>query len=175
MRVGGGGGDHYSPATSGGHNFHTGAPIDAPFAARRSSRHPLRFYHNIEVWVSSFPYVSIVNVLGEHSQQIPKKLTNSGMQQDEGRKERSAMSSCISLLPAPDDYLGSSPSMVHHCRMSWASATQSSHVPSARTCSQVPSARTGGTPKIPSARTGGKCTIGTLNSHGEDPVTNKLS
>ncbi|MED6172161.1 hypothetical protein PIB30_047507 [Stylosanthes scabra] len=58
-----------------------------------------------------------------------------------------AMSSCVGLLPAPDDYLGSSPSMVHHCRMSWASATQSGHVPSARTCSQVPSARTGGTPK----------------------------
>ncbi|MED6159749.1 hypothetical protein PIB30_045143 [Stylosanthes scabra] len=44
-------------------------------------------------------------------------------------------SSCVGLLPAPDDYLGSSPSMVHHCRMSWASATQSGHVPSARTCS----------------------------------------
>ncbi|MED6144564.1 hypothetical protein PIB30_016836 [Stylosanthes scabra] len=57
------------------------------------------------------------------------------------------MSSCIGLLPAPDDYLGSSPSMVHHCRTSWASTTQSGHVPSARTCSQVPSARTGGTPK----------------------------
>ncbi|MED6150038.1 hypothetical protein PIB30_068286 [Stylosanthes scabra] len=57
------------------------------------------------------------------------------------------MSSCVGLLPAPDDYLGSSPSMVHHCRMLWASATQSGHVPSARTCSQVPSARTGGTPK----------------------------
>ncbi|MED6173231.1 hypothetical protein PIB30_057350 [Stylosanthes scabra] len=58
-----------------------------------------------------------------------------------------AMSSCNGLLPAPDDYLGSSPSMVHHCRMSWASATQSGHVPSAITCSQVLSARTGGTPK----------------------------
>ncbi|MED6127672.1 hypothetical protein PIB30_090298, partial [Stylosanthes scabra] len=58
-----------------------------------------------------------------------------------------AMSSYVGLLPALDDYLGSSPSMVHHCRMSWASATQSGHVPSARTCSQVPSARTGGTPK----------------------------
>ncbi|MED6157678.1 hypothetical protein PIB30_025622, partial [Stylosanthes scabra] len=57
------------------------------------------------------------------------------------------MSSCVDLLPAPDDYLGSSLSMVHHCRMSWASATQSGHVSSARTCSQVPSARTGGTPK----------------------------
>ncbi|MED6145308.1 hypothetical protein PIB30_023890 [Stylosanthes scabra] len=57
------------------------------------------------------------------------------------------MSSCIGLLPAPDNYLGSSPSMVHHCRMSWASATQSGHIPSARTCNQVPSARTGGTPK----------------------------
>ncbi|MED6157694.1 hypothetical protein PIB30_025638 [Stylosanthes scabra] len=57
------------------------------------------------------------------------------------------MSSCVGLLPAPDDFLGSSPSMVHHCRMSWASTTQSGHVPSTRTCSQVPSARTGGTPK----------------------------
>ncbi|MED6170298.1 hypothetical protein PIB30_029550 [Stylosanthes scabra] len=57
------------------------------------------------------------------------------------------MSSCVGLLPAPDDYLGSSPSMVHHCRMSWALATQSGHVPSARTCSQVPSARTDSTPK----------------------------
>ncbi|MED6163409.1 hypothetical protein PIB30_079684, partial [Stylosanthes scabra] len=35
MRVGGGGG-HYSPPTSGGHNFHTEAPIDAPFAATHS-------------------------------------------------------------------------------------------------------------------------------------------
>ncbi|MED6106826.1 hypothetical protein PIB30_008213 [Stylosanthes scabra] len=48
MRIGGGGGDHYSPATSDDHNSHTRAPIDAPFAATRSSRHPLRFYHNIE-------------------------------------------------------------------------------------------------------------------------------
>ncbi|MED6129258.1 hypothetical protein PIB30_106176, partial [Stylosanthes scabra] len=31
---------------SGGCNFHTGAPIDAPFAATRSSRLPLRFYPN---------------------------------------------------------------------------------------------------------------------------------
>ncbi|MED6165745.1 hypothetical protein PIB30_102500, partial [Stylosanthes scabra] len=31
---------------SGGRNFHTGAPIDAPFAAMRSSRFPLRFYPN---------------------------------------------------------------------------------------------------------------------------------
>ncbi|MED6142121.1 hypothetical protein PIB30_110372, partial [Stylosanthes scabra] len=31
---------------SGGRNFHTGAPIDAPFAATRSSRLPLRFYLN---------------------------------------------------------------------------------------------------------------------------------
>ncbi|MED6219103.1 hypothetical protein PIB30_032827 [Stylosanthes scabra] len=45
------------------------------------------------------------------------------------------MSSCVGLLPAPDDYLGSSPT------------TQSDHVPSARTCSQVHLARTGGTPK----------------------------
>ncbi|MED6207432.1 hypothetical protein PIB30_035822 [Stylosanthes scabra] len=45
-----------------------------------------------------------------------------------------AMSSCAGLLPAPDDHLGSSPSIVHHCRMSWASASQSGHVPSARTC-----------------------------------------
>ncbi|MED6200326.1 hypothetical protein PIB30_083984 [Stylosanthes scabra] len=31
---------------SGGRNFYTGAPIDAPFAATRSSRLPLRFYPN---------------------------------------------------------------------------------------------------------------------------------
>ncbi|MED6153711.1 hypothetical protein PIB30_104721, partial [Stylosanthes scabra] len=31
---------------SGGRNFHTGAPIDAQFAATRSSRHPLHFYPN---------------------------------------------------------------------------------------------------------------------------------
>ncbi|MED6154185.1 hypothetical protein PIB30_109753 [Stylosanthes scabra] len=30
----------------GGRNFHTGAPIDAPFAATQSSRLPLRFYPN---------------------------------------------------------------------------------------------------------------------------------
>ncbi|MED6141855.1 hypothetical protein PIB30_107586 [Stylosanthes scabra] len=30
----------------GGRNFHTRAPIDAPFAATRSSRLPLRFYPN---------------------------------------------------------------------------------------------------------------------------------
>ncbi|MED6188713.1 hypothetical protein PIB30_088562, partial [Stylosanthes scabra] len=63
------------------------------------------------------------------------------------------MSSCVGLLPAPDDYLGSSPSMVHHCRMSWSSATQSGHVPSARTCNQFPSART--CSQVPSTRTGG--------------------
>ncbi|MED6135878.1 hypothetical protein PIB30_050809 [Stylosanthes scabra] len=33
---------------SGGHNFHTGAPIDAPFMATRSSHHPLRFYLTFE-------------------------------------------------------------------------------------------------------------------------------
>ncbi|MED6185596.1 hypothetical protein PIB30_058651 [Stylosanthes scabra] len=48
MRVGGGGGDHYSPTTSGGHIFHTGVSIDAPFVATRSSSLPLRFYPNIE-------------------------------------------------------------------------------------------------------------------------------
>ncbi|MED6159413.1 hypothetical protein PIB30_042109 [Stylosanthes scabra] len=48
MSVGGGGGDYYSPATSGGHNFYTGAPIDAPFAVTRSSSPPLRFYPNIK-------------------------------------------------------------------------------------------------------------------------------
>ncbi|MED6126159.1 hypothetical protein PIB30_075636, partial [Stylosanthes scabra] len=31
---------------SGGRNFHTGAPIDAPFEATRSSRLPLRFHPN---------------------------------------------------------------------------------------------------------------------------------
>ncbi|MED6139818.1 hypothetical protein PIB30_087541, partial [Stylosanthes scabra] len=39
---------HYSPPPSGGRNFHTGAPIDAPFAATRSSHHPLRFYPTFE-------------------------------------------------------------------------------------------------------------------------------
>ncbi|MED6174811.1 hypothetical protein PIB30_072490 [Stylosanthes scabra] len=41
---GSGGGDHYSPAAFGGHNFRSGAPIDAPFAATRSSFRPIRFY-----------------------------------------------------------------------------------------------------------------------------------
>ncbi|MED6113438.1 hypothetical protein PIB30_070777 [Stylosanthes scabra] len=40
---------HYSPPPSGGHNLHTGAPIDAPFAATRSSHHPLHFYATFEV------------------------------------------------------------------------------------------------------------------------------
>ncbi|MED6214420.1 hypothetical protein PIB30_102935 [Stylosanthes scabra] len=47
---------HYSPPPSGGHNFHTGAPIDAPFVATRNSLHPLRFYPIIQVWVSHFPF-----------------------------------------------------------------------------------------------------------------------
>ncbi|MED6175031.1 hypothetical protein PIB30_074700, partial [Stylosanthes scabra] len=77
-----------------------------------------------------------------------ERSNRSHRRRERERKNRScAMSSCVGLLPAPDDYLGSNPSMVHHCRMLWASATQSGHVPSARTCSQVPSARTGGTPK----------------------------
>ncbi|MED6192450.1 hypothetical protein PIB30_010083 [Stylosanthes scabra] len=29
------------------------------------------------------------------------------------------MSSCVGCLPAPDDYLGINPSMVHSCQMSW--------------------------------------------------------
>ncbi|MED6213961.1 hypothetical protein PIB30_098486, partial [Stylosanthes scabra] len=45
---GGGGGDHYSPTTSGGHNFHTGAPIDASFVATRSFFRPLCFYTTYE-------------------------------------------------------------------------------------------------------------------------------
>ncbi|MED6111604.1 hypothetical protein PIB30_053711, partial [Stylosanthes scabra] len=39
---------HYLPPPSGGHNFHTGAPIDIPFAATRSSLHLLHFYPIIE-------------------------------------------------------------------------------------------------------------------------------
>ncbi|MED6127254.1 hypothetical protein PIB30_086351 [Stylosanthes scabra] len=45
---------HYSPPLFGDHNFHTGAPIDAPFVATRSSLHPLRIYASYEVWVSCF-------------------------------------------------------------------------------------------------------------------------
>ncbi|MED6173604.1 hypothetical protein PIB30_061197 [Stylosanthes scabra] len=41
-----GGGDHYSSTTSGGHNFHSVAPIDAPFVPTRSLFRPLRFYTN---------------------------------------------------------------------------------------------------------------------------------
>ncbi|MED6214307.1 hypothetical protein PIB30_101762, partial [Stylosanthes scabra] len=41
-------GDHYSPTTSGGHNFHTEVSIDAPFATTRNLSPPLRFYPNIE-------------------------------------------------------------------------------------------------------------------------------
>ncbi|MED6113858.1 hypothetical protein PIB30_074770 [Stylosanthes scabra] len=59
----GGGGDHYSPPTFGGHNFHTGAPIDAPFAAMRSLSPPLRFYPRYELWVSRFhPHFSPPNL-----------------------------------------------------------------------------------------------------------------
>ncbi|MED6146893.1 hypothetical protein PIB30_038942 [Stylosanthes scabra] len=36
------GGGYYLPSTSGGHNFHIRAPIDAPFAATRSLSLPLR-------------------------------------------------------------------------------------------------------------------------------------
>ncbi|MED6222080.1 hypothetical protein PIB30_061000 [Stylosanthes scabra] len=42
----GDGGDHYSPTTSGGHNFRSRALIDAPFAPTRSLFRPLRFYTN---------------------------------------------------------------------------------------------------------------------------------
>ncbi|MED6112038.1 hypothetical protein PIB30_058016 [Stylosanthes scabra] len=48
----GGGGGYYSPTTSGGRNFHTGAPIDAPFAATRSSSPPLRSILKLR-WCSS--------------------------------------------------------------------------------------------------------------------------
>ncbi|MED6128658.1 hypothetical protein PIB30_100006, partial [Stylosanthes scabra] len=44
----GGGGDHYPPPTSGGYKFHTGAPINVPFAATRSLSPPLRFYPRFE-------------------------------------------------------------------------------------------------------------------------------
>ncbi|MED6225186.1 hypothetical protein PIB30_091272, partial [Stylosanthes scabra] len=43
-----GGGDHYSPPTFDGHNFHTRAPINAPFAATQNSLPPLRFYPRFE-------------------------------------------------------------------------------------------------------------------------------
>ncbi|MED6176347.1 hypothetical protein PIB30_087346 [Stylosanthes scabra] len=36
--------DHYSPTTSGGHNFRSGTSIDAPFVPTRSLFRPLRFY-----------------------------------------------------------------------------------------------------------------------------------
>ncbi|MED6140810.1 hypothetical protein PIB30_097063, partial [Stylosanthes scabra] len=42
---------YYSPPPFGGHNFHTGAPIDAPFAATRSSHHLLHFYTTFEILV----------------------------------------------------------------------------------------------------------------------------
>ncbi|MED6152839.1 hypothetical protein PIB30_095849 [Stylosanthes scabra] len=41
-----GGGDHYSPTTSDGHNFRSGTPIDSPFVPTRSLFCPLRFYTN---------------------------------------------------------------------------------------------------------------------------------
>ncbi|MED6108374.1 hypothetical protein PIB30_023290 [Stylosanthes scabra] len=47
-----------------------------------------------------------------------------------------AMSSCVGSLPAPDDYLGLNPSMVHPLSNvvdHW--LIQSGHVPLARTCS----------------------------------------
>ncbi|MED6188955.1 hypothetical protein PIB30_090895 [Stylosanthes scabra] len=40
------GGDHYSLTTSGGHNFRSRTPINAPFAPARSLFRPLRFYTN---------------------------------------------------------------------------------------------------------------------------------
>ncbi|MED6175079.1 hypothetical protein PIB30_075106, partial [Stylosanthes scabra] len=39
---------HYSLSPFGGHNFHTGALIDTPFAATRSSLHPLCIYASYE-------------------------------------------------------------------------------------------------------------------------------
>ncbi|MED6126330.1 hypothetical protein PIB30_077428 [Stylosanthes scabra] len=53
MRVCGwkGGGDHDSPTASGGHNFRSRAPIDAPFAPTRSLFHPLRFYTTWKVTI----------------------------------------------------------------------------------------------------------------------------
>ncbi|MED6177893.1 hypothetical protein PIB30_102449 [Stylosanthes scabra] len=57
--------------------------------------------------------------------------------------ERSAMSSCIGLLPAPDGYLGLNPSMVHplsNVMNPW--LIKSGHLPLARTCSiMVPQVR----------------------------------
>ncbi|MED6174449.1 hypothetical protein PIB30_069072 [Stylosanthes scabra] len=44
----GDGGDHYSPTASGGHNFRSGTPIDAPFAPTRSLFYPLQLYTNMK-------------------------------------------------------------------------------------------------------------------------------
>ncbi|MED6206609.1 hypothetical protein PIB30_028471 [Stylosanthes scabra] len=44
---------YYSSSTSNAHNFRSGAPIDAPFAATRNSFNPLRFYTNLEEYSSS--------------------------------------------------------------------------------------------------------------------------
>ncbi|MED6171096.1 hypothetical protein PIB30_037477 [Stylosanthes scabra] len=46
-----------------------------------------------------------------------------------------AMSSCVGLLPAPDDYLGINPSMVHSCQMSWTSSDPKRPCSKTRTCS----------------------------------------
>ncbi|MED6198066.1 hypothetical protein PIB30_062560 [Stylosanthes scabra] len=51
LEIGDGGG-YYSPPLSGRHNFYTGAPIDASFAATRSYPLPLRFYTNFEGYSS---------------------------------------------------------------------------------------------------------------------------
>ncbi|MED6147128.1 hypothetical protein PIB30_041152 [Stylosanthes scabra] len=69
----------------------------------------------------------------EHSRWNPKKQTNLERQLGKGDE---AMSSCVGLLPAPDDYLGLNPSMVHplsNVMDPW--LIQSGHVPLARTCS----------------------------------------
>ncbi|MED6173787.1 hypothetical protein PIB30_062883, partial [Stylosanthes scabra] len=46
-----GGGDHYSPTASGGHNFCSRASIDAPFAPTRSLFRPLQFYTTWKVTI----------------------------------------------------------------------------------------------------------------------------
>ncbi|MED6183495.1 hypothetical protein PIB30_038335 [Stylosanthes scabra] len=80
-------------------------------------------------------YPEEADELGDAAGRGEKGAIGLTMKKDRREKRSCAMSSCVGLLPATDDYLGSNPSMVHHCRMSWASATQSGHVPSARTCS----------------------------------------
>ncbi|MED6154080.1 hypothetical protein PIB30_108572, partial [Stylosanthes scabra] len=43
------------------------------------------------------------------------------------------MRSCVGWLPAPDDYLGINPSMVHSCQMSWTQSKAAMSQP--ETCS----------------------------------------